>query len=94
MTEKTPHGPAFKALRARLGLSPQGLGDYLGLTVHAVRKIENGTREPSGPVLRLVAVLGTVEALAPGLHAALMPQSTQATQATPSASEASGQTSK
>ena len=73
MTTKPSHGPAFKALRTRLGLSPQGLADYLGLTVHAVRKIENGTREPSGPVLRLIQVLGTLEALAPEIHAMLLP---------------------
>lgn len=78
MTDKTPHAAAFKALRHRLNLGPQGLADYLGLTVHAVRKIENGTRAPSGPLARLVDVLGMVEAMAPALHAAMIPQGAQA----------------
>jgi putative transcriptional regulator len=44
-------------LRRRLGLSQSGLGKRLGLTESAVRAWENGTRRPSGPVLKLLELL-------------------------------------
>ena len=70
----TPVTPdTFKALEARLGLSQQSAADYLGVTIHAYRKWRNGTRAPESSALRLIEVLGMVEALAPALHAAMLP---------------------
>lgn len=63
----------FDALRARLGLSMHGLALYLGAPVHTVRKWATGERVPPAAVVRLVEVLGLVEALAPAVHAALIP---------------------
>ena len=70
----TPNIPdTIKALRARHNLSEAATADYLGVTVHALRKWANGTRAPESSALRLIEVLAMVEALAPGLHAAMLP---------------------
>ena len=70
----TPTIPdTIKALRARHNLSEAATADYLGVTVHALRKWANGTRAPESSALRLIEVLAMVEALAPGLHAAMLP---------------------
>ena len=70
----TPNIPdTIKALRARHNLSELATAEYLGVTVHALRKWTNGTRAPESSALRLIEVLGMVEALAPALHAALLP---------------------
>lgn len=69
----TPAPADFEALRARLGLSMEGFARYLGTPVHTVRKWTTGERVPPAAVARLLDVLGTVQALAPGVHAALLP---------------------
>jgi DNA-binding transcriptional regulator YiaG len=69
----TPSPADFEALRARLGLSVDGLARYLGAPVTTVRKWTTGKRVPPAAVAYLVHVLGTIEALAPAVHAALMP---------------------
>lgn len=70
----TPNIPeTIKALRARHNLSELATAEYLGVTVHALRKWANGTRAPESSALRLIEVLAMVEALAPGLHAAMLP---------------------
>ena len=60
-------------LRSRLDLSPAQMADYLGVPIHTLRKWESGERSGSATLLRLLDILGMVEALAPGLHAALVP---------------------
>ena len=71
----TPVTPdTLKALEARLSLSQQSAADYLGVTIHAYRKWRNGTRAPESSAVRLIEVLGMVEALAPDLHAAMLPR--------------------
>lgn len=57
--EKEKMTPArFQAIRARAGLSAQGLSDLIGLSGGAaVRKIEAGTRGISGPVAVLMELL-------------------------------------
>jgi DNA-binding transcriptional regulator YiaG len=60
-------------LRARLGLSVAQMADYLGVSTHAVIKYQNGTRAPSGALLRLIEVLQTLEVMAPAIHAYLLP---------------------
>jgi transcriptional regulator with XRE-family HTH domain len=68
---KTPE--TLKNIKARLNLSDAGLADYLGVTVHAVRKWCAGTRAPESSALRLIDVLAIVETMAPDVHAVLVP---------------------
>lgn len=77
---KTPKNPAagsiaeqVKLTIERLNLSEARAADYFGVPVHTLRKWLNGTREPAAAVARLIEVLGMVEALAPALHASLIP---------------------
>lgn len=58
---------------ARLNLDETRAADYFGVPVFTLRKWCSGERQPGAAVLRLFDVLGMVEALAPGLHAALTP---------------------
>ena len=60
----------------RLKLDEYRAADYFGVPVFTLRKWCSGEREPGAAVLRLFDVLGMVEALAPGLHAALTPPAT------------------
>ena len=57
----------------RLHLDEVGAAHYLGVPVHTVRKWLTGERQPSSSVVRLLEVLGMLEALAPELHASLLP---------------------
>lgn len=59
--------------RSRLDLSPAEMADYLGVPIHTLRKWESGERSGSATLLRLLDVLGIVEAMAPALHASLLP---------------------
>lgn len=61
------------ALVDRLGLNDPRAAAYLGIPVFTFRKWVTGERQPSAAVLRLFDVLGMVEAMAPALHAALLP---------------------
>ena len=58
--------------RARLGFTQPRMADYLGVPVATYQSWEMGLREPSAAVMRLLDVLGIVEALAPGVHAELV----------------------
>jgi hypothetical protein len=71
MTAPTPN--QFTHLMHRLGLDEPSAADYLGVPVFTFRKWASGERQPSAAVLRLLDVLGTVEALAPALHAGFLP---------------------
>ena len=62
------------ALQARLGLSPQGMADYLGVPLPTYRNWRDGHREPPAAVNRLLDVLGIIEALAPAIHDHLLPR--------------------
>jgi putative transcriptional regulator len=46
--------PEFKAIRAALRISQQGLADRLGVSLGAVRKWEQGERRIPGPVVLLM----------------------------------------
>jgi DNA-binding transcriptional regulator YiaG len=59
--------------RQRLGLTQPRMALYLGVPTATYQSWEMGLRDPSASVLRLLDVLGVVEALAPGVHAQLMP---------------------
>lgn len=58
---------------ARLNLDEPRAADYFGVPVFTLRKWCNGERQPGAAVLRLLDVLGMVEALAPALHASFLP---------------------
>ena len=57
----------------RLNLDEREAADYLGVPVFTLRKWCSGERQPGAAVLRLLDVLGMVEALAPALHASFLP---------------------
>ena len=68
-----PSPNQFTHLMHRLHLDDNQAADYLGVPVFTFRKWASGERQPSAAVLRLLDVLGTVEALAPALHAGFLP---------------------
>ena len=70
---KPAKNPLFVDLMARLDLNEARAAAYFGVPVYTYRKWLNGERMPNASVGRLIDVLGLVEALAPGLHAALLP---------------------
>jgi hypothetical protein len=61
------------ALIARRGLSEARAADLLGVPVFTLRKWTAGQRAPSAAAIRLLEVLGMLEALAPALLGALEP---------------------
>ena len=67
------HANPFADLMARLNLDDTGAAAYLGVPVFTFRKWATGERKPSASAIRLLDVLGTVEALAPALHAGFLP---------------------
>ena len=69
----TTQSNAFADLMTRLNLDDSKAAAYLGVPVYTFRKWASGERTPSASVLRLLEVLGMVEALAPALHAAFLP---------------------
>ena len=76
-TTKTPQNPDFAlalgTLMTRHQLTDtQGAG-LLGVPVFTLRKWQAGTRAPSAAAVRLVDVLGMLDALAPALLDALIP---------------------
>jgi transcriptional regulator with XRE-family HTH domain len=76
-TQNTPQNAGFNArLRdtaERLNLNDSQLAEYLGVPVYTVRKWLTGTRTPAAVAVKLLDVLGTLEAVAPAIHAALLP---------------------
>ena len=63
----------LSATMTRLGLTAQGAADYLGVPVPTIPKWIDGTRTPGAEVIGLLDVLGIVEAIAPSIHAAMLP---------------------
>ena len=77
-SKRAPVAPGSFAERltlimSRLSMSDMALSDYLGCPVPTVRKWLSGERRPSSATVRLLDVLGTIEALAPDVHASLVP---------------------
>lgn len=58
--------------RERLGLTQPRMAVYLGVPVATYQSWEMGLRDPSASALRLLDVMGIVEALAPGVHSELL----------------------
>lgn len=63
----------YTDLMARLGLDEPRAAEYLGVPVFTLRKWIKGERKPAASAVRLIEVLGMIEALAPALHAGLVP---------------------
>lgn len=61
------------AMIDRLALTDTRAAGLLGVPVFTLRKWIAGQRAPSAAAVRLLAVLGTLEALAPNVLAALTP---------------------
>lgn len=57
----------------RLNLDEPRAAAYFGVPVFTLRKWTTGEREPGAAVVRLLDVLGMVEALAPALHDSFLP---------------------
>lgn len=68
----TPVPTRMTDARARLGLTPTRMAQYLGVPVFTYLKWERGQRAPNASALRLLDVLEMVEAHAPKLHAQLL----------------------
>lgn len=64
----------FNDLQVRLKLDDNQCADYLGVPVYTFRKWATGERNPSAAVVRLLEVLGMIEAMNPTLHASLIPE--------------------
>jgi len=68
---KPPQNPQFTAdllaLIDRHALSETGAATLLGVPVHTLKKWVSGERGPGAATIRLLEVLGIVEALAPDL---------------------------
>jgi DNA-binding transcriptional regulator YiaG len=75
---KTPQNPQFTAdllaLIDRHQLSEPAAAALLGVPVFTLKKWTTGERSPSAATIRLLEVLGIVEALAPSLFGVLTPQ--------------------
>jgi predicted transcriptional regulator len=63
----------LNATMMRNGLSRSGLAKYYGVPDQTVYKWLDGERTPNAATMRLIDVMETIEILAPGIHAALMP---------------------
>lgn len=57
----------FITWRKRLGLTRQGMADYMGVSIYCIRKYENGQRGIYGAAAKLVRVLQQLEAIAPDI---------------------------
>jgi transcriptional regulator with XRE-family HTH domain len=60
----------------RLNLSEARAAEYLGVPVYTLRKWKTGERAPAAVAVRLLDVLELLEAIAPALHAGLLPPDT------------------
>lgn len=76
--KKAPQNPEFVAALAALvtrhQLTEHQTAGLLGVPVFTLRKWTAGQRAPSAAAVRLLDVLCTLETLAPGLLAALIPE--------------------
>jgi hypothetical protein len=74
---KAPQNPQFiatlDAVTTRHQLTEAQAAGLLGVPVFTLRKWRTGTRAPSAAAVRLVEVLCTIEAIAPGLFNVMIP---------------------
>ena len=74
MTTKPPKNAVLVDLMARLSLTEGQAAAYFGVPVFTFRKWANGERGLSAAVLRLIEVMGIIEAVSPGIHDVFLPQ--------------------
>lgn len=67
-----PSNPFIDVMN-RLALDEPRMALYLGVPVYTLRKWIKGERKPSASALRLIEVLGLIEAIAPSIHKSLIP---------------------
>lgn len=79
LTPAAQFAEALGAFVARRALDEPAAAGLLGVPVFTFRKWAAGTRAPSAAAVRLLDVLGTLEALAPAVLDALTPPVQQAT---------------
>jgi DNA-binding transcriptional regulator YiaG len=76
-TQNTPKTAPFAArivaTMDRLNLNEARAAEYLGVPVYTLRKWRTGERAPAAAAVRLLYVLELLEAIAPALHAGLLP---------------------
>jgi len=60
------------ATQSRLKLDIEPMAQYLGVSVHTLRKWQNGQRVPGAMVDRLLDILSAVECMAPDIHSTLL----------------------
>ena len=63
----------IRAVMERKGWNQARMGEYLGVPQGTIANWLLGNRKPSASVVRLLDVLGTVEALAPAIHSTFIP---------------------
>jgi DNA-binding transcriptional regulator YiaG len=61
------------AIQERHKMTDEQCAEYLGVPIHTLRNWRTGKRIPAAVVYKLLDVLGMIEALAPSLHGALIP---------------------
>lgn len=71
--QKAPFAARIVATMDRLNLSEARGAEYLGVPVYTLRKWRTGERAPAAVAVRLLDVLELLEAIAPALHAGLLP---------------------
>jgi len=72
-TDTNPTIERLRGVMLRHGMTQHRLAAYLGVPQSTVSNWLTGAREPAASVLRLLDVLNTIEALAPAIHAAMVP---------------------
>jgi hypothetical protein len=78
-----PFAVTLGAFVARRALDEPSAAGLLGVPVYTLRKWIAGTRAPSAAAVRLLDVLGTLEAIAPAVLEALTPAAAPAVPAAP-----------
>lgn len=78
-TKNAPAGEFIAAVRGlidRHSLTEPRAAGLLGVPVPTIRKWLAGTRAPSASAVRLIEILGTLEAIAPAIFDSLLPAPT------------------
>jgi DNA-binding transcriptional regulator YiaG len=69
----TTQAERIKQTMQRLKLDKTGMARYMGVPHGTVSGWIDGIREPSASAIRLLDVLGTLEVIAPAIHASFIP---------------------
>lgn len=75
--EENPNGEFVERLRGlmfRLKMNQSQVAEYLGVPQTTVSNWLSGERKPNSSVIRLLDVLGRIEAMAPAIHETFIPK--------------------